>query len=175
MSFAMCGISDMLADEAWFLTAPSRCRTVLQEVLLMLRPRWCFRSRMLLHWFKQCSPYCLVTVTSACGTVLLACKPEAAPSTTTRVLSTVSAEDFKADIYSFGVVCWNVLSGGIRDSGGDWSAPCYTFSSHNFSNLANNHRLLEKHVPLQRSFRCMQRSLFSSQSVGCAKCYLDDS
>ncbi|CAE7941710.1 NEK1 [Symbiodinium sp. KB8] len=54
--------------------------------------------------------------------------------------------DFKADIYSFGVVCWNVLTGGVRDSGGDWSAPCYAFSSQNFANLANNHRLLEKHV-----------------------------
>ena len=56
------------------------------------------------------------------------------------------AKDFKADIYSFGVVCWNVLTGGIRDSGGDWSAPCYAFSAHNFANLANNHRLLEKHA-----------------------------
>lgn len=41
--------------------------------------------------------------------------------------------DYKADIYSFGVVCWNVLTGGIKDAAGDWSTPCYPFSAHNFT------------------------------------------
>lgn len=56
-------------------------------------------------------------------------------------------KDYKADIFSFGVVCWNVLTGGIRDAAGDWSTPCCPFSAHNFTKLADNYRLLEKYVP----------------------------
>lgn len=65
--------------------------------------------------------------------------------------------DYKADIYSFGVVCWNVLTGGIKDAAGDWSTPCYPFSAHNFTKLANNYRLLDKYVktPLRHSARPM--------------------
>ena len=55
-------------------------------------------------------------------------------------------KDYKADIYSVGVVCWNVLTGGIKDAAGAWSTPCYPFSAHNFNNLANNYRLLDKYV-----------------------------
>ena len=63
-----------------------------------------------------------------------------------RILSVKAFEDFKADIYSFGVVCWNVLTGGIKDQGGDWSTPCCPFSAHSFTKLANNHKLLEKYA-----------------------------
>jgi serine/threonine protein kinase len=54
--------------------------------------------------------------------------------------------DHKADIYSFGVLCWTMLTGGIKCEGPDWCPPSHKFSAHNFTTLSRNHKLLEKAI-----------------------------
>jgi len=54
--------------------------------------------------------------------------------------------DHRADIYSFGVLCWTMLTGGIKCEGPDWCPPSHKFSAHNFKSLAKNHKLLERAI-----------------------------
>jgi len=54
--------------------------------------------------------------------------------------------DHRADIYSFGVLCWTMLTGGIKVEGPDWCPPSHKFSAHNFKSLAKNHKLLERAI-----------------------------
>lgn len=54
--------------------------------------------------------------------------------------------DCRADIYSFGVLCWTMLTGGIKVEGPDWCPPSNKFSAHNFKSLAKNHKLLDRAI-----------------------------
>eukprot|EP00931_Biecheleriopsis_adriatica_P022010 TRINITY_DN14248_c0_g1_i1.p1 TRINITY_DN14248_c0_g1~~TRINITY_DN14248_c0_g1_i1.p1 ORF type:complete len:682 (+),score=97.64 TRINITY_DN14248_c0_g1_i1:64-2109(+) len=72
--------------------------------------------------------------------------PPGSPAFVAPEVALQKAYDSKADLYSYGVLSWNLLSGGIKDTEGDWTPPCNKWSAFNFSSLAHNHRLIEKCV-----------------------------
>merc|ERR1712232_1284867 len=51
-----------------------------------------------------------------------------------------------ADLYAFGVIIWQLLTGGVEDKPGLWLPPCQPYMSMDFRPLAKNWRLLHQCV-----------------------------